>query len=149
MAMARRPTGTDDANGRSIGQLIGDLLREGSELFQEEVALARTEMATKLPVAGRSAGMIAGGAALAYGGLLAVMAAIIIALHYVLPWWASALLVGVVVIAVGYLLIQSGLQTLKNTSLVPRRTVASLRGYQEVARPRATSAFSRHSEGGY
>jgi xanthine/uracil permease len=128
--------------------LISDLLRQANELLQEELALARTEMSGRLPVAGRAVGMIAGGGALAYAGVLSLIAAAIIALHYVLPWWASALLVGVIVLLISYALIQIGMQNLKQTTLVPRRTIASLRGYQDMRRPTA-AAFSRHTEGGY
>ena len=136
--MAHRYNGS---NGRSIGQLVSDLFRQLSELLQEEIALARTEMSTKLPTVGRSAGMIAGGGALAYAGVLAIIAAAIIGLHALLPWWASALLVGLIVLAIGYFLIQTGLQTIKRTNLAPRRTVASLRGYQDINQP--STAFSR------
>jgi hypothetical protein len=136
------------SNGRSIGDLVRDLLRQGAILLQEEIALARTEMSGKLPIAGRSFGMIAGGGALAYAGILALIAAAIIALHALLPWWASALLVGIIVLAISYVLIQVGLQSLKKTSLVPKRTIASFRGYQEVSH-RSATAFTRRSEGGY
>lgn len=133
---------TASASDRSIGQLLSDLLRQVSDLVQEELALARTEMSTKLPRVGRSLGMIAGGGALAYAGVLALIAAAIIALHGVMPWWAAALLVGLVVLALGYGLIQSGLQTIKQTNLAPRRTLGSLRGYPEMGR-RTNSAFTR------
>ena len=136
--MAHRYNGTD---GRSIGQLVSDLFRQASELFQEEIALARTEMSTKLPTFGRSVGMIAGGGALAYAGVLAIIAAAIIGLHALLPWWASALLVGLIVLGIGYFLIQTGLQSVKRTTLAPRRTVASLRGYRDINQP--STAFSR------
>jgi hypothetical protein len=128
---------------RSIAELISELVRKAAVLIQEEVALARTEMSTKATTVSRSAGMIAGGGAIAYGGFLAIVAAIIIALHAVMPWWAAALLVGLVLVAVGYFLIQRAIQTVKTANLAPRRTVASLRGYRETSAPVSSSAFSR------
>jgi hypothetical protein len=127
------------SDGRSIGQLVSDLFRQISFLIQEEIALARTEMSVKLPTVGRSVGMIAGGGALVYAGVLALIAALIIGVHAVLPWWASALLVGLVVLAIGVVLIQLGLQTIKHANLAPRRTVASLRGYRDINQPTALS----------
>lgn len=127
---------------RSIGELFSDLARSTSQLVQEEIALARTEMSSKVPTIGRSTGMIAGGGAIAYAGFLAIAAAIIIALHNVLPWWAAALLVGVALLGIGYLLIQLGIDSIKKENLAPRRTVASLRGYRDMA-PASGSAFSR------
>jgi xanthine/uracil permease len=134
---------------RSIGQLVSDLIRQISTLVQEEIALARTEMSVKLPTFGRSVGMIAGGGALAYAGVLALVAAAIIGLHALLPWWASALLVGLVVLAIGLILVQTGLQTIKRTSLAPRRTIDSLRGYQDMSRgyQDASSGYQDASSG--
>ncbi|HKV29466.1 MAG TPA: phage holin family protein [Candidatus Dormibacteraeota bacterium] len=132
-----------ESRERSIGELISELVRKASVLVQEEVALARSEMSTKASTVSRSAGMIVGGGVIAYGGFLAVVAAIIIALHAVMPWWAAALLVGLVLVAVGYFLIHRALQTIKTANLAPRRTLASLRGYREVGTPVSPSAFSR------
>ena len=87
--------------------------------------------------------LVAGGGAIAYGGFLAIAAAIIIGLHRVMPWWAAALLVGLVLFAIGYFMIQTGIQTIKKANLAPRRTVASLRGYRETSTPVSGSAFSR------
>src|SRR5205085_9141891 len=112
---------------RSLGELISDLVSRAALLIHEEVALARAEMSTKVSTGARSAGMLAGGGAIAYAGLLAIVAAIILALHAVMPWWAAALLVGLVLVAGGYLLIQSGIQTIKRENLAPRRTISSLR----------------------
>ncbi len=128
---------------RSIGELISELVRKATVLIQEEVALAQAEMSTKASTVSRSAGMIAGGGAIAYGGFLAMVAAIIIALHAVMPWWAAAQLVGLVLVAIGYFLIQRALETIKTANLAPRRTVASLRGYRETPMPMSGSAYSR------
>jgi len=132
-----------EARERSIGDLISELVRKASVLLQEEVALARVEMSTKASTFSRSAGIVAGGGAIAYGGFLAIAAAVIIGLHRVMPWWAAALLVGLVLFAIGYFMIQTGIQTIKKANLAPRRTVASLRGYRETPTPVSGSAFSR------
>src|SRR5439155_187717 len=50
-----------EARERSLGELISDLLSRASILIQEEVALARAEMSTKVSTVSRSAGMLAGG----------------------------------------------------------------------------------------
>jgi drug/metabolite transporter (DMT)-like permease len=128
---------------RSIGELISELVGKAAVLIQEEVGLARAELSTKASTVSRSAAMLAGGGAIAYGGFLAIAAAIIIALHGVMPWWAAALLVGLVLVAIGYFLIQRSLQTIKTANLAPRRTVASLRGFRETPTPVSGSAFSR------
>src|SRR4028119_1491900 len=95
---------------RSIGELFAELARETSTLVRQEVQLAKTEMTQKVTSAGKDAGLIGAGGALAYAGLLAVLAAVIIGLGQLIPMWLSALIVGLVVVGIGYLLIQRGLK---------------------------------------
>lgn len=112
---------------RSIGELFAELANETSTLVRQEVQLAKTEITQKVTSAGKDAGMIGAGGALAYAGLLAVIAAIIIGLGQLIPMWASALVVGLVVIGVGYLLIQSGLSALKRIDPTPRETIETIK----------------------
>lgn len=113
---------------RSLGELFAELARETSTLVRQEVALARAELSQKAGQVGRDLGFLAIGGAIAYAGLLAIIAAIIIALATLgLPWWLSALLVGLVVAGIGYFLVQKGLSALKRESLAPRQTLDTLK----------------------
>src|SRR5438270_13372244 len=88
------------AEDRSIGELFSDLTRDLSTLVRQEVDLAKTEMSHKATAVGRDIGFLAAGAAVAYAGFLAIIAAVIIIVAHVMPWWLSALLVGIVVAAI-------------------------------------------------
>ncbi|MDP9314250.1 MAG: phage holin family protein [Chloroflexota bacterium] len=112
---------------RSIGQLFAELANETSTLVRQEVQLAKTEVTQKVTSAGKDAGMIGAGGALAYAGLLAVLAAVIIGLGQLIPMWLSALLVGLVVIGVGYALIQSGLNALRRIDPTPSETIQTIK----------------------
>jgi hypothetical protein len=112
---------------RSLGDLFAELSRETSALVQSEVALAKAEMSQKASQVGQDVGWLAAGGALAYAGLLAVLAAVIIALDALLPLWLAALLVGLVAAGAGYFLVQKGLDHLKNASLTPNKTIATLK----------------------
>lgn len=112
---------------RSLGELFGDLSREISTLFRQEVQLARVEITSKLPKLGKDIGFLVIGGAVAYTGVLALVATAIIALAYALPWWLAALIVGVVVTAGGLLLVQQGLAALRTESLAPQQTMATLK----------------------
>src|SRR5215210_754534 len=90
---------------RSLGDLFAELAQETSTLVRQEVNLAKTEMSQKASRAGRRIGILAAGGAVAYAGLLAILAAVIVLLNNVMPLWVSALLVGLVVAVVGYLLL--------------------------------------------
>jgi hypothetical protein len=122
---------TDD---RSLGELFSELSRQTSTLIRQEVALAKAELKQKGREAGKDVGMMAAGGALAYAGLLALIAAVIIALANVIPWWLSALIVGIVVVAIGGLLIQRGMTALKESGIAPEQTIETLKEDKEWAR---------------
>jgi hypothetical protein len=64
--------------------------------------------------------------ALAYAGFLAIVAAGILRLGFVLLLWLSALVVGVVVAGIGGVLIQKGRTALKHADLAPQQTIETL-----------------------
>ncbi len=122
----------------SLGELFGELSRDVSRLVRAEVALAKTEMAQKASKTGRDAGVIVVGGLLAYAGLLAVIAAIIAGLALFIPLWLSALIVGIVVIAVGGLMAKQGLDRLKKQSMAPEQTLQTLKENVEWAKQQAS-----------
>jgi hypothetical protein len=119
---------------RSLGELFSELAQETSTLVRQEVNLAKTEMSQKASTAGKHIGVLAAGGALAYAGLLAILAGVIALLNDVMPLWASALLVGIVVAIVGYLLIRKGLDALKRDDFAPRETIETLKEDQQWAK---------------
>lgn len=113
---------------RSLGELFAELAREMSTLFRQEVALAKTEMTQKATRVGMNIAFLLVGGAIAYAALLAIIAAIIIALGtYVMPMWAAALIVGIVIAAVAAGLVMKGLTALKSEDLAPRQTIETLK----------------------
>jgi hypothetical protein len=119
---------------RSLGELFAELARETSTLVRQEVNLAKTEMSQKASRAGRHVGVMAAGGAVAYAGLLAILAALIVLLNNVMPLWLSALLVGIVVAVVGYLLVRRALDALKREDFAPRETIETLKEDQRWAK---------------
>jgi hypothetical protein len=81
---------------------------------------------------------LAAGAAVAYAGLLAILAAIILGLATVIPVWLAALLVGVIVAGVGYLLVQKGQSDLKRQNLMPQQTIQTLKEDSEWMKEQLT-----------
>ena len=112
---------------RPLGDLFGDLASEMSNLVRQEVALAKVEVAQKAKYVGRNVGYLVVGGAVAYVALLAIVAAIIMLLAKVLPDWGAALLVGVVIGVVGWLLIGKAMMALQKAELTPRETVETLK----------------------
>ena len=112
---------------RSLGELFTELAQETSTLVRQEVQLAKTEMSQKATRVGKDVGFLAAGGAVAYAGLLAIIAGIIVLLGQVIPMWLSALLIGLVVAGVGYFLVRKGLDALKQEDLAPRQTIETLK----------------------
>ena len=123
--------GRDD---RSLGELFSELAQETTTLVRHEVSLAKAEMGEKASRAGKHVGFLAAGGAVAYAGLLAILAGVIILLNAVMPLWVAALLVGLVVAAVGYFLVRKGLDALKREDFAPRQTMETLKEDQQWAK---------------
>ncbi|CAA9475414.1 MAG: hypothetical protein AVDCRST_MAG12-1120 [uncultured Rubrobacteraceae bacterium] len=119
--------GRDDRDDRTLGELFSELAQETSTLVRQEVNLAKTEVSQKASRVGKDVGFLAAGGAVAYAGLLAILAAIIVVLDTFLPLWLAALLVGLVVAAVGAFLIKKGLDALRTEDLAPRQTMETLK----------------------
>ena len=112
---------------RSLGDLFGDLSRETTNLIRQEITLAKVEMTGKAAKMGKDAGILAAGGALLYAGLLALIAAAIIALANAWAWWLSALVIGVIVVGVGAVMVLMGLKAMRHAGLVPTQTVQTLK----------------------
>ena len=123
--------GRDD---RSLGELFSELSQETTTLIRQEVNLAKTEMSQKASRVGKDVGFMAAGGAVAYAGLLAIISGVIALLALVIPLWLSALLVGLVVAAIGYFLVKRGLDALKQEDLAPRETIETLKEDKEWAK---------------
>ncbi|MFN8474844.1 MAG: phage holin family protein [Anaerolineae bacterium] len=118
----------------SLGELFSELAADVSRLVRAEVKLAKTEMTEKASKTGRDVGTVVAGGLLAYAGLLAVLAAIIVGLALYIPLWLSALIVGVIVIAIGALIVKQGLDRLKQQNMAPEQTIQSLKENVEWAK---------------
>jgi Putative Actinobacterial Holin-X, holin superfamily III len=120
-----RPVRSDD---RSLGELFSELTHETSTLVRQEVALAKTELSQKATRIGKDVGFLAAGGAIAYAGLLAIIAAIILGLIQLgVTWWLAAAIVGIVVAAIGGVLVWQGINELKQTNPAPTQTLESLK----------------------
>lgn len=122
--MAQQQMAKDE---RTLGELFTELAGETGTLVRQEVALAQTEILHKATKAGKNVGYLVVGGAVAYAGVLAVLAGVIILLSNVIPAWASAVVVGVAVAAVAYFMITSALAELKKTDPMPRNTIETIK----------------------
>jgi len=123
---------------RSLGQLFGDLSRQLSTLVRQEIALARAEITARVGTVGRGATMVGIGGAVAYAGLLALVAAVALLLMDAgLAPWLAALVVALITAATGGALVAYGRTEIARTDLAPRRTIETIRDDAEWAKEQA------------
>ncbi|MCD6057081.1 MAG: hypothetical protein K0R44_2636 [Thermomicrobiales bacterium] len=113
---------------RSLGDLFSDLSRETTTLVRQEVQLAKAELTQSATEVARGIGMLVAGGAVAYAGLLFLLLAIVFGLIEA-GWdaWLSALVVGLVVVAIGAVLVLRARESLKPANLAPQKTVETLK----------------------
>jgi len=100
---ATRPTAATPATtppDDSIAALISQVTEESSRLVRTELRLAQVEMTAKAKTAGVGIGAFGVASILALFGIGCLIVTAIFALALVLPTWAAALIVGVLVLAV-------------------------------------------------
>ncbi len=112
---------------RSLAALLADVAGESVELVRQELALFKAELEQKLSRVGIGAALVGAGALIAYSGWLFVLLAAVFGLALVLPAWAAALIVGVLVIGIAGVLALIGRSRMRADALAPERTMESLR----------------------
>jgi hypothetical protein len=112
----------------SIGELFSELSRETATLIRQQMELARVELTARVSRLGRELGRVVMGGAIASGGLLAVVAGIVLAVTELgVPAWIAALGVGAVLALVGYVLARQALSAIGRDDLIPPATAQTLK----------------------
>jgi hypothetical protein len=111
----------------SIGEIIGNISDDLSQLFRQEVELAKAEIRQEATKAGKAAGMLGGAGFAGYLAVVLLSFAVVFGLSNVMdPGWA-ALIVAIVWGAIGAVLFVNGRKKLKTVDPVPRRTAETLK----------------------
>jgi len=118
---------TDDPAETSVGELIGDISNDLSQLFRQEVELAKAELKQEATKAGKAAGMLGGAGFAGYLAVVLLSFALVFGLGNVMdPGWA-ALIVAVVWGVIGAVFYAAGRKKLKTVDPMPRRTVDTIK----------------------
>ena len=117
----------DPVRSQSPASLAADALRISSDLVRKEVSLAKAELRQNLNRAGTGLGMIVAAAVLGIVTLNVLTVALVAALAEtdLGPIW-SAVVVGVVLAILAYVLLRKGMANLKPENLMPTRTVENV-----------------------
>ena len=117
---------SDPAPTHPLRDLVSGLASDVQELLKGEIALARAEVDQKLRGIVIAAILIVGGALVAFAGLVVVLEGGAAVLAFWLPPWASLLIIGLVILAVGGLVSRAGIGKLSLKAIKPNRTITSV-----------------------
>ena len=112
---------------RSLATLLSDLASETILLLRQELALLKAELHEKFNRIGQGAGALGAGALVAFSGWLVLLAAAVLGLATVVPPWLAALIIALLVLAIGVGLLLFGKNRFDAQALTPRRSLRSLR----------------------
>jgi len=126
---------------RPLGEVAKDLTSDLSLLVRQEIELAKAEMADKGRTAAPGFAMFGGAGIVALCAAGALTAFLVLVLSLFLPEWAAAVLVGVSLAAVAYVLVRQGKERVSDAGKpVPEQTIETVKEDVEWTRTRATSA---------
>jgi hypothetical protein len=112
-----------DIQDRSAPALMGDLVTHVTELVRKEMQLLRAELNEKTTQVFVALGSIVAGVVIAITALNVLAAALVAALTNAgIPAAWSAVIVGVVLAVVAFLVARGGISALQASSLAPDRT---------------------------
>jgi hypothetical protein len=118
---------TNGADDRSLAQLLRDLSNDSMLLIRKEAELFRAETEKKITTAQRQAIVLGAGGLIAFVGVFALTAALILALANVMPAWLSALIVGALMVAAGVTAMLAGKNRLQSEEMAPRESIQSVK----------------------
>jgi hypothetical protein len=112
---------------RSMASLLSDLAGETILLVRQEIALLKAELHEKFGRLGQGATALGAGVLIAFSGWLVLLAAAVLGLAEAVPAWLAALIVGLLVLAIAAALLWFGKSRFETKSLMPNRSLRSLR----------------------
>ena len=125
------------------GQLVSQLSEQVSTLVRDELTLARMEMTEKGKRAGKGAGLLGGAGVIALYGVGALFVTVGALLALVMPVWAAALIVTVLLFAAAGVAALVGKNQVKQ-ALPPEPEAAMASGKRDVDAVKTAIREGRH-----
>jgi len=139
--MATRNDSGNELRERPIGEVAKNLTSDLSLLLRQEIELAKAEMAQKARTALPGLGLFGGAGVVALCAAGALTAFLVLVFSLFLPDWAAALIVGVAMAAVAFVLIRQGKERIADAGKpVPEQTIETVKEDVEWAKTRGSSA---------
>jgi len=114
-------------NGRSMAEVLQDIVANIQEIFRSEFRLAKAEIHEETTKFARSSVPLAIGVILALYALGFILLAAVHGLALVVDSWLAALIVGVAVLVISLTLVSIGRKRLKQVKVVPEKTLGTVK----------------------
>lgn len=125
--------GANNGNSQSLGDIVTSVIEDIQNIVRGEVQLAKTEIKEDAGKIGKAAGMLVGAAFLALVGFIFLMLGVTYLLNKSLEMWISAGIVGVALLIIGGIFGMIGKNHIQEASMVPDKTIESLKEDKEWA----------------
>jgi uncharacterized membrane protein YqjE len=125
--MAVHNTGQYGSNGRTMGEVLQDIVANIQEIVRSEFRLAKVEVQEETAKAVHSSIPSVIGVLLALYALGFILLAAVHALSIVVDVWLAALIVGFVLLVISMILVSVGRKRFKQVKVVPEKTVGSMK----------------------
>jgi uncharacterized membrane protein YqjE len=122
---------------RSLSDVLQAIIRNVQEIVRSEVRLAKTEIREEAVKAKSSAVLLGAGAVAAGFGILFLLLTIFYSLAFLMPFWASALVVGAALAIIASVMLTAGIKQFKQIQFTPERTVETIKENVEWAKQQA------------
>ncbi|WP_218566070.1 phage holin family protein [Vallicoccus soli] len=131
--------GHPDVEGRSVGELVGELTSDLSRLMRQEVELAKAEVRQEATKAGKAAGMFGGAGVAGYFAVLFLSLTIMWAIAELTDLtWLGALVVTLLWAIAGAVLYSRAKKQMALVNPKPEQTIETLKEDAEWARTRSS-----------
>ena len=116
-----------EKDSQDLEGLFSELVRDIRTLIEKELELARTEFSQTLRVAKRNLLVAMLGGAVAYGGLLVLIAAAVTGLEYQIPLIWALVITGGGTLVIGVWMAWNAFRNIKSKKLWPMQTLEVFR----------------------
>lgn len=113
--------------GRSITEVLQDILRSLQDIVRAEFRLAKVELSHEAMELARTSAWLAAGAVLAILALGFALWSAVYGLALVMPLWGATLTVTLVLVGASGVLLTAGLRKFKEVRPVPERTIETMK----------------------
>jgi uncharacterized membrane protein YqjE len=129
-----QPTAPDASEGRSLGDIVGEIARDLGSLVRQEMDLAKVEIKNEISKAGKGAGMLGGAGVAGHLALLFLSVTVMFALGQVMDLVWAALIVTVIWAVAAAVLAASGRKHLQQVDPKLQATTQTLKEDAQWAR---------------